>query len=151
MAQNHNSIPPLSKKDIQRFKSKIQFSGPDECWMWTGRQRKEGYGRFCIKKHEFRASRIAYAFFHGEDPGEKLVCHKCDNPKCVNPAHLFLGDDAENIEDARRKGRMAKGEEHGHTTLTESQVREVRQKYREGVSQVELARSLGVHKMTIYH
>lgn len=71
------------------------------CWLWLGAGDENGYGRF----RRIRAHRYAYLKFIGEIPAGKFVCHKCDNPACVNPAHLWLGENRDNLEDMTKKGR----------------------------------------------
>lgn len=98
------------------------------CWIWTGAgDSKRGYGSVSLNGKTWRAHRYACAA-SGRDPTGKLVCHKCDNPPCVNPDHLFLGDQIDNVNDMWAKGRGVKslGEKHGKTTLTNDQVAEIK-------------------------
>ena len=93
-----------------RFKETADsFSGVDSCWTWPKSYFKSGYGQFSetAKKPEY-AHRMAYKAFFGPIPDGMYVCHKCDNPACFNPAHLFLGEPVDNVNDMWAKGRQQK-------------------------------------------
>lgn len=95
----------MEAKDIERFWSKVNKS--DGCWMWTTGKNRSGYGMFKANKKMFISSRLSYQLQNGEIPKGMFVCHKCDNPSCVNPDYLFLGTPQDNVDDMIAKGRQA--------------------------------------------
>lgn len=129
------------------------------CWEWTGRRGRGGYGRYEIKDRLYVAHRVAWAVRNGPIPPGLFVCHRCDNPPCVNPDHLFLGTPADNIQDAYRKGRIkplhcpperkARGSRIAGSKLSERDVLAIRARRRAGASLRELGREFGVCDATI--
>lgn len=120
----HNLNPPQPVE--QRFWDKVDKSGgPDACWPWGGSRGARGYGQFALT-HEKMVSthRYAYQIAVGDIPAELWVLHRCDNPPCCNPAHLFLGTPTDNVHDMMRKGRDRQplGSQHGCAKLTEDDV-----------------------------
>ena len=135
-------------KTIERFFSKVNRS--DGCWEWTSGKFKEGYARFTFGGKNTLAHRVSWKIHYGEIPEGKLVCHRCDNRTCVNPNHLFIGTHKDNMQDAVEKGRIAIGERHGNSKLTEKQVLLIKAIYAEVViSQKKLGHIFGVAPSTI--
>lgn len=126
---------------------KVTMSG---CWQWTGNVNKSGYGRIFDGRDVVLAHRLSYELHTGVTPGEKKVCHRCDNPPCVNPDHLFLGDMAKNVHDMIEKGRHAHGERVPQAKLTEAQVKAIRALHAAGEHRhVDLAELFGVSRRAI--
>ena len=147
-------IPFFCKVDTDLFWSKVDRRGPDECWPWMGGCFRHGYGRWHFSRTlGLLATRVMYFLTYAVDPKELFVCHKCDFPNCVNPAHLFLGTSAENTADSTRKGRRPKLDKNGgfiRAVLTAEQVVEARRRFLEGESIWNLAIEYGINRTTLH-
>jgi hypothetical protein len=103
--------------------SEIDING---CWLWKRSKNKKGYGESYFKGKHIKAHRLSYLTFIGEIPNNLHVLHNCDNPSCVNPKHLFLGNNQDNMKDRNNKNRQAKGENVGSSKLLQKEVDEIR-------------------------
>lgn len=119
-----------------------------ECIVGGGSLLAKGYRKVYYNGRYWRAHRLAWSLVHGDIPPGAVVCHKCDNPPCVNVEHLFVGSIADNVQDRTLKGRSASQEQHGSAKLSLACVAFIRGCY--GFSGKELARMFGVSDMAIY-
>jgi len=148
----------------ERFWRSVAKGGSDDCWEWQGAKTKGGYGRITVHGREQYAHRVSWNLARGPIPAGICVCHICDNRTCVNPAHLFLGTQLENIADRDAKGRQARGarsgprmhpermlrgEQNKNARLQEWQILCIRTLAASGVSQADIARAYGVRSGTI--
>jgi hypothetical protein len=129
---------------------KIRRAGPDDCWLFMGQCDRNGYGRFKLNMRQVFAHRVAWIVTNGPIPidrwGRPLhMLHRCDNPPCCNPAHLFPGDQRANVQDAIVKGRKgALGATNANARLTTPIVRAIRRAYASGRSQQSIADERGL-------
>src|SRR3990167_8959811 len=146
----------MTPEQIDNFWKKVDKT--DTCWNWIAHKLNYGYGGIRLNKKEQRAHRISWELHNGEIPKGLHVIHKCDNPPCVNPDHLWLGTHQDNMRDRSKKGRTSRhignldlgGEKHGSSKLKEKQVIEIRNLGKTGIYiQKELADLFGVHQTTI--
>lgn len=130
-----------------RFLSRVIVG--DDCWLWRGAHSEDGYGTFQLATaSKLGAHRISWALFNGRWP-KAWVLHRCGNPGCVRPDHLYEGGPVENSEDARRHGTLAQGESHGSAKLTDDQVEEIRSRYVAGEKPSSLAREFKVSRVQV--
>jgi hypothetical protein len=129
---------------LARFWAKVDRSG--DCWEWTAGGLPEGYGRFRAFGQNVVAHRFAWILMNGPIPDGVMVLHECDNPKCVRPAHLFLGDHVANKTDAVAKARHSwpRGERHPRAKLTEADVRAIRARRGEPLASIAADFPVGV-------
>ncbi len=134
---------------MPRFWAKV--SKTRNCWNWTGAINNKGYGQFHQNGKTVLAHRLSFETINGPIRTDLFVLHHCDNRRCVNPAHLFLGDASANMQDCAAKGRLGfqqsprRGEDHAGSKLTARQVTQIREAFHaSGVTQKELAVRFGV-------
>lgn len=150
-------LPLLLDEDLnlaaRYFERAIKTDG---CWGWSGSVNSDGYARLDRvgkQRKSLLAHRVSYAIHFRKDPGHLHVCHRCDNPICTNPDHLFLGTDQDNSDDMVRKGRSPKtslpGELNPRAILTPEQVRYIKLSSAVNIANTELGRLFGVHHTTI--
>lgn len=155
--------------EIDTFKSHV-VQMPNGCQEWQLAPIEFGYGRFSFKRKTELAHRAAYRLLKGVAPGDLCVLHKCDNPRCVNPDHLFLGTRGDNARDMSAKGRqwvqknpkakqavlvcpperLARGERHGNAKLTDALVLTIRNRSKAGDKGNQIARDIGVSCSLVY-
>lgn len=141
---------------IDRFFEKIDMEPTSGCWLWNGARTPRGYGTLKVKGKSWGAHRWSARFISGLDITDKYVCHKCDNPICVNPDHLFVGSPLENTQDCKDKRRLShgttgpkkprKGITHPRAKLTDEDVKAIRTDTR---PTRELSEEFGVTKTHI--
>ena len=105
MVVKNTELLDLSPMDIARFWSRVDVRSPLDCWEWRGGKHEKGYGVFRIGQKPYRAPRLAWEFFNRSALGSLYACHRCDNPLCCNPEHIFAGSQRDNMADMVAKGR----------------------------------------------
>jgi hypothetical protein len=138
------------EKDLKTYiieRIEITESG---CWEWQKACSPCGYGVATWKNKYYRANRLSYIAFKGEIEEGMVICHKCDNPPCVNPEHLFAGTPSENSQDSVKKGRSKKNRKfyNKHSKETAKNCFEM---WQSGMSILEIHRQLDIHFTTVYY
>ena len=131
----------------------IEIDDKTKCWNWKSTKDKNKYGTKKYKGKYYKTHRLFYEICNGKIPKDMCVCHRCDNPSCCNPDHLFLGTQLENIQDMINKNRQrsAIGEINKSSKLTEIEVIEIRNLYAQGISSRQLGKKFNINKSTILH
>jgi len=153
-----------ARNSIEKFWSNVDVKGPDDCWEWKLSKFRRGYGQSRFNGRNMQTHRIAWIVENGDIPQGILVCHKCDNPGCVNPSHLFLGTHVDNMADMVSKGRQCKGDfnaarrikgmragvKNGRAKITDNEAAQIRQLYAcGGVKQKDLGKRFGINQRMI--
>ncbi len=139
----------------ERLRKYAPEATPDKCWEWTGKAKHaHGYGIINLGTGEgnMLAHRLAFTLKHGPIPTGMKILHRCDNPPCCNPGHLFLGSQADNMRDKAEKGRAPRGEDNHARKITAKDVRCIREAYAHGYgekTQPELAEKYGIRQSAI--
>lgn len=143
----------FSQMQIDGFMNGLDTSG--DCWVWKRGKTEDGYGRVRINKVLLLAHRVSLAISGVKVPSNKCVLHKCDNPPCCNPNHLYLGSRLDNAKDRDRRGRRdplkISGEKHWMAVLTDEKVIRIRKLYSDGIRQADISREMGVSDGIISH
>lgn len=144
----------LNPRVVRNFWKRVHKLGNESgCWIWEGAENVNGYGQMSIyapRYRQFRCHRISLAIHGVEFSDEDVVCHKCDTPLCVNPNHLFVGNQLDNLRDCRQKNRHMKGNMNPISKLTPEAVREIREVAKEGYgSQRRMAKKYRVSEGVI--
>ncbi len=153
LKQNGRAIRRTKKQAFDQVFEHFTING--ECFEWKGGRTKAGYGVVVFEGQTRYAHRMAYELATGNPPGALEVCHRCDNPCCVNPDHLFLGTHRENMRDMAAKGRGAnrvlKGSENSFSVLTEPVVLEMRKARNSGTTYAAIGARFGVGATTVHY
>jgi hypothetical protein len=138
-------------KDLtkERIESKVEKITESGCWIWMGSTQVRGYGELICNKRKFLAHRASYQAFIGPIPKGLYVCHACDNVYCVNPSHLFLGTQKQNLEDMARKKRSTLGSKNARAKLNEDHVKAIKHLLVRGWTCAAIARLVGVSSSCI--
>lgn len=134
----------MDAKTIARFWAKVERGRSDECWLWRGGKDKDGYGKVKHSGRHLRAHRVSWELAHGKIPSGLFVLHSCDTPSCVNPIHLFIGDNILNMKDMCLKGRKTR-----RRSLRAEWIPKIRKALQHGRSYSCIGRMYGVHAKAI--
>lgn len=159
------AIVRMDETIMDRFWGKVCKNGPlpdqsnqnylglGNCWLWTASTTSSGYGKIKIGRYFVASHRISFFLANGEIQPRDIILHKCDNPACVNPEHLYSGSHLSNTRDMVSKGRAigTVGSRNGNSVLTEELVKEIRLRRKLGESRVKLAKEFNLTTNHITH
>lgn len=148
--ENFKKLP--EPRVMKLFLDKVYFT-KHYCWEWTGSKNEFGHGTFVYKSRKQKAHRFLYSIYGTEKLSKnKFLCHKCDNPSCVRPDHMFVGTQKDNMRDCSKKGRLntLTGEGRPNAKLTERDVSQIRKLHKSGVSSSVLLKMYDVRRATIW-
>lgn len=151
MSHPSRSADHFDSESAALFWKKVQKS--DGCWIWTGAKTNKGYGVIRRADKNYLAHRFSYTLKNGPISDGVFICHKCDNPLCVNPDHHFEGDNSANMRDCFSKGRgkipLMKGENHPNSKITENIAKHIRILKESGLTEQKIADYLGATKRIV--
>ena len=140
---------PKPKPIEERFWPKGSVGNDGNCWIWNGPVNGNGYGGLTVSGKVIQVHRISWQLHYGDIPAGMCVCHKCDNPLCVNPKHLFIGTPKDNSRDMTVKGRSSYGRKNGRAILSPDDILKIRERYLSGERPIDLSREYGVTSTNI--
>jgi hypothetical protein len=135
----------MDQERQNRFWHKVHRLDEDDCWNWLAAKQTDGYGSFWVStRKSMLAHRISWTLLVGPIPDGMKVLHRCDNRCCVNPNHLFLGTQADNMQDCSSKGRIQHGERAGRVKLSDDDVARIREMSMFGARRKDVAQVFGI-------
>jgi len=138
--------------DEESFWNNVELCEPNRCWKWRGGFRSSGYGHTSRYRKDESAHRLAWEFWNNKKiPKGMFACHKCDNPACCNPNHIFIGTPKENSEDMVRKNRQVSGERHWCSKLTKEQVSKIKEMRNNGETLTAIGKIFGITHGMVGH
>lgn len=149
------SINGFAYRSTKEYLFKNIMFGLSDCWYWIGPIDPAGYGLWCYKTKPRKAHRISYALFNGDFERTKKILHKCDSRNCVNPEHLFIGTQLDNVRDMISKGRhkfpeRKYGEDNPLSKLTNKKIEEAKNLRNAGLSYKKIGKEMGFSTMAIF-
>lgn len=141
----------MDQKLVDAFNAKYDVDTQTGCWLWTASTAGRGYGQIKLPRtrRQIYAHRLSYLIHRGDIPDGMMVCHRCDTPRCVNPAHLFLESGKANLQDMKAKDRHLRGERNEQSKLTEADVDHIHDLREAGLSTYKIAAQFPVSQMTV--